>query len=171
MSKSFLYRLFALFSINVGTNLCQLFDIRRKIIDHSLAFPRASLKKSPLLTFFPVFAAFEIFGTNFISKWIIYIHARKRVSIWYASLACNFFFICPVHLKNILIHFVKLVHQVFLVKTGILGYFPIIIFMNIKRSSFETEMVFKTIPKERSTHSVFFYYVMSVKGGKFILAI
>ena len=45
------------------------------------------------------------------------------------------------------------------------------ILMSIKRSPFETGIVFKTISKQRSIHSVYFYYVMSVKDIKFILAV
>ena len=45
-----------------------------------------------------------------------------------------------------------------------------IILMSIQRSSFETEIVFKTIFKQRSIHSVYFGNVKSVKNFKFILA-
>ena len=64
----------------------------------------------------------------------------------------------------------KIIYKIF-VKTKIFVCFLIVILMSIKRSPFETGIVFKTISKQRSIHSVYFYYVMSVKDIKFILAV
>ena len=64
----------------------------------------------------------------------------------------------------------KIIYKIF-VKTKIFVCFLMITLMSIKRSPFETGIVFKTILKQRSIHSVYFYYVMSVKDSKFILAV
>ena len=64
----------------------------------------------------------------------------------------------------------KIIYKIFM-KIKISVCFLIFILMSIKRSPFETVILFKTIFEQRFIHSVYFYYVMSVKDIKFILAV